>query len=221
MSGYGQFCSIAKALEVVGERWTPLILRELLCGATRFGEIQRGLPRLSPALLSKRLGQLEAAGVIRRAGGGYQLTPAGEELRPVIEALGIWGQRWVRGRLTPADCDPDLLMWDLRRRIDLPRVPAGRICVAFTFPDAPPGKRAYWLILTPETAELCITDPGLPPDLWLNAPIRLMVEIWNGNTPLAPCIADGRVELHGAPALCAAFPGWLLLNSFAAVAPAR
>ncbi len=221
MTGYGQFCSIAKALEVVGERWTLLILRELICGAARFSEIQRGLPRLSPSLLAKRLAALEAGGVIRHEAGGYRLTEAGAELRPVVEALGIWGQRWVRGQLTPEDFDPDLLMWDMRRRIALDRLPAGRLCVAFGFPDAPPGKRAYWLLLSPEAADLCISDPGVEPDLWVTTSLQLMVRIWNGDLPLAPRIADGSVELSGPRTLCAAFPGWLQLGAFAGVAAAR
>lgn len=221
MPGYGQFCSIAKALEVIGERWTPPILRELICGATRFSEIQRGLPRLSPALLSRRLTQLEAAGVIDRKERAYHLTEAGRELQPVVEALGVWGQRWVRGQLDPEDFDPDVLMWDMRRRIAPDRVPEGLTCLAFTFPDAPPGKRAYWLILTPDAADLCISDPGFEPDLWITISVRLLVRIWNGDVPLTPRIADGSVELHGPRALRAAFPSWLQLGIFAGVAPAR
>ena len=133
MKSYGQFCSIAKALEVVGERWTPLILRELICGSSRFSEIHRGVPRISPALLAKRLSDLEKSGVISRvaASGGYELTPAGWEIKPVIESLGVWGQRWVRGQLSPEEFDPDILMWDMRRRIDL---------------NVFPHEKTYWVV---------------------------------------------------------------------------
>ena len=145
---YGQFCSIAKALEVVGERWTPLVLRELICGSSRYNEIQRGMPRISPALLSKRLNALERAGVIKRDRntGGYALTEAGWELKPVIEQLGVWGQRWVRGRLADEQFDPDLVMWDMRRRVNLEVFPHTRTCLEFGFIDQPEGKRRYWLV---------------------------------------------------------------------------
>lgn len=223
MKPYGQFCSIAKALEVMGERWTPLILRELICGSSRYSEIHRGIPRISPALLSKRLDDLERAGVIERepATRGYTLTKAGWELKPVIEQLGIWGQRWVRGQLTEEDFDPDPLMWDMRRRVDLEFFPQTRTCLKFEFTGQPEGKRHYWIVGDREGLELCITDPGYPVDLYITTDAHTMTLVWNGDLPLRQVIGDGRIELHGATDLCRAFPDWLQLNMFAAVQAAE
>lgn len=218
---YGQFCSIAKALEVMGERWTPLILREMVCGSSRFGEIQRGVPRISPALLAKRLGDLERSGVIARNGaGGYRLTESGWELKPVIELLGVWGQRWVRGRLTEAGCDPGLVMWDMRRRIDLAALPKARVCLGFEFPEQSEPRRRYWLVAGRGGVELCVTDPGFPVDLHVTTDALTLTRIWNGDAPLRRAIADGAIELHGSAALRRAFPSWLKLGLFAGVAAA-
>ncbi len=219
MKPYGQFCSIAKALEVVGERWSPLILRELICGSSRFSEIQRGIPRMSPALLSKRLAYLEGCGVIVRdeVTGGYMLTEAGWELKPVIEQLGVWGQRWVRGQLTDMDFDPDLLMWDMRRRIDLERFPQTRTCLKFEFKGEPDHRRDYWIVGDAGGIELCITDPGHPVDLYITSDTKTMTLVWNGDLGLQAMIEEGRIDLHGPSALVRAFPGWLQLGMFAGV----
>jgi DNA-binding HxlR family transcriptional regulator len=123
--GYGQFCPVAKASEIFGERWTPLIMRELLCGSYRFNDLRRGVPLMSPSLLSQRLKTLERAGIVERRPDPenksyeYHLTQAGQELRPVIELLGVWGQRWARKRVEPGDLDPSLLMWDIHRRLHI------------------------------------------------------------------------------------------------------
>ena len=223
MKPYGQFCSIAKALEVMGERWTPLILRELICGSSRYNEVHRGIPRISPALLSKRLNDLERAGVILRDTntGGYALTKAGWELKPVIEQLGVWGQRWVRGQLTEEDFDPDPVMWDLRRRIDLDRFPETRTCLKFEFTGEPEGKRDYWILGNNTGLELCITDPGRPVDLYITTDARTMTLVWNGDLPLRAMIEGGRIDLHGPTELVRAFPQWLQLSIFAAVPAAE
>lgn len=222
MRSYGQFCAIAKALEVVGERWTPLVLRELICGSSRYNEIQRGVPRISPALLSKRLNDLERAGVIERDQdtGAYVLTRAGWELKPVIEQLGIWGERWVRGQLSDEDLDPALVMWDMRRRIDLKVFPRKRTCLEFDFVDRPDGKRHYWLVGDRSGLELCINEPGYPVDLYITTDTRTMTSVWNGDLPLRQTIDAGKIALHGPTELCRAFPGWLLLNLFASIPPA-
>lgn len=223
MKSYGQFCSIAKALEIVGERWTPLVLRELMCGSVRYAEIQRGIPRISPTLLSKRLHELEQAGVIRRnrSNAGYELTEAGLELKPLIEQLGVWGQRWVRGRLTDADFDPDLVMWDMRRRIDMEKFPRTRTCLKFELACEPGRKRHYWLVGDRNGLELCISDPGYAVDLYVAADARTMTLVWNGDLPLRRMIDEGKIELHGPTELCRAFPGWLMLSMFAGVPAAR
>jgi DNA-binding HxlR family transcriptional regulator len=138
MRGYGQFCPVAQAAEVITERWTPLVIRELLSGSHRFNDIQRGVPLMSPALLTKRLKNLELCAIIERrslAGGGheYHLTQAGEELRPWVELMGVWGQRWVRRPVTPEEADPALLMWDMRRSINVEQLPDKRVVVRFDF----------------------------------------------------------------------------------------
>lgn len=222
MKAYGQFCSIAKALEIIGARWTLLILRELICGSSRFNEIHRGIPRISPSLLSKRLTDLEEAGVVKKtgAGGGYSLTPAGWELKPMVETLGIWGNRWVRGQLKDDDFDPDVLMWDMRRRIDLEKMPSTRTCICFDFKDAPDNKSRYWLVGSNQGVELCVTDPGFDVDLYVTTKVRTLTLVWNGDASLSERIEDGTVELHGGREIRGAFSTWLQLGMFAGVGAA-
>lgn len=222
MKPYGQFCSIAKALEVVGERWTPLILRELICGSSRFNEIHRGMPRISPSLLTKRLADLEQAGVVQKAAhtGGYELTQAGWELKPMVEMLGVWGQRWVRGRLSDEDLDPDLLMWDIRRRMCVEAMPEARTCLCFEFTDAPENASLYWLVKSDIGVDLCISDPRFDVDMYVTTDVRTMTEVWNGDTPIAAAIDSGKIDLHGPSSLRKAFPSWLRLSLFAGVEPA-
>jgi len=219
MKAYGQFCSIAKALEVVGERWTLLILRELMSGSSRFNEIHRGVPRISPSLLSKRLAELERAGVIEKVAvtGGYSLAPAGWELKTIVEALGIWGNRWVRGQLNEDDFDPDVLMWDIRRRINLGNMPPTQTCICIEFRDVPTDKSRYWLVGSRQEVDLCITDPGFDVDLYVTTDVRTLTLVWNGDYSLSARLADGSVELHGGREVQRAFPSWLQLGMFAGV----
>jgi DNA-binding HxlR family transcriptional regulator len=223
MKAYGQFCSIAKALEIVGERWTLLVLRELICGSSRFTEIHRGIPRISPSLLSKRLTELETAGLVKKTGasGGYSLTSAGWELKPMVEALGIWGNRWVRGQLNEDDLDPDVLMWDVRRRINLENMPSTQICIHFEFTDTPAKQSGYWLVGSTQGVELCLTDPGFDVDLYVTTDVRTLTLVWNGDTALSARIEDGTVELHGGSDIRNAFPTWLQLGLFAGVEAAE
>lgn len=222
MKPYGQFCSIAKALEVIGERWTALILRELICGSSRFSEIHRGIPKISPSLLTKRLTDLETAGVIRRVGAtsGYELTEAGWELKPMVETLGVWGQRWVRGQLSDDDLDPDLLMWDMRRRVNIEVMPENRTCLCFEFTDAPKNSSLYWLVKSDEGVDLCVSDPNFDVDLYVTTDVRTMTEVWNGDAPMSEAIDRGQIDLHGPNTLRKAFPSWLQLNLFAGINPA-
>ena len=139
-AGYHQFCPVAKAMELLDQRWTLLVVRELVTGSVHFNELRRGLPRMSPSLLSKRLQQLVRAAIVERQAEAddvrYALTPAGRELRPVVEALGTWGVRWI-GELGDEDLDPRLLLWDMHRNINHADIPSGRTVVQFRFPDAP------------------------------------------------------------------------------------
>jgi DNA-binding HxlR family transcriptional regulator len=221
MRSYGQFCPFALAAEVVGERWTPLILRELFCGRTRFNDIHRGIPRISPSLLTKRLKTLEKAGLVehRRNGRGseYRLTEAGRQLGPLIEQLAAWGKTWMPATLSRIAADADLIMWDLHRRLDLDRMPAERVVIRFDFADQPKSKRYRWIIANRDGAELCITDPGFEVDLFVTTDSRIITWVWYGDIPLQKAIADGRVRLDGPARLRAAFPSWLKLNELAPI----
>jgi DNA-binding HxlR family transcriptional regulator len=212
MAGYGQFCPVSKTSEVLCERWMPLIVRELLCGSRRFGEIQRGVPVISPTLLTKRLRQLEGAGVIERVAGGhgheYVPTEAGWELYPIIEAMGTWGQRWARSRYTPDELDPSLLMWDMRRMLRPGGLAPSRTVIEFRFSRAPVGRSAYWLVVD-DAIDLCLVDPGHPVDLCVRADLRALTEVWMGDRTMRDAIAAGAIELKGSPRLAGRFPDWL------------
>jgi len=223
MNGYGQFCPVAKAAEILTERWTLLVLRELLFGSRRFNDLRKGVPLMSPTLLSKRLRFLQAMGVIekRRAPSGkgweYRPTNAGKELGPVVEMLGVWGQRWVRSRLTPDDLDPGLLMWDIRRRVDPQQFPSRRIAVQFEFSDVPQAKRRWWLVSEKGGVDFCVTDPGLEVGLYILTDLRTMTAVWMGDISLKHAVESGRVDLEGALELKRTLRSWLQLSTLAGV----
>jgi DNA-binding HxlR family transcriptional regulator len=219
--GYGQFCPVAKAAEIVAERWTPLVLRELICGSRRFNELRRGLPLISSALLSRRLKELEYAQIIERRNGAgkrteYCLTKAGEELRPIIEALGFWGARWARSFLTAKDYDPSLLMWDIRRNIDVSILPKERrTVVEINLTGANPGSRRWWLVIDRGEADLCLKDPGYDVDLHLSTEVKTMVEVWMGRQSVQAATRSGKLSFEGPPALSSSFQKSLKLSPFA------
>ncbi len=226
MRGYGQFCPVAKAAEIVAERWTPLVLRELLCGSRRFADLHRGVPLMSRALLAQRLRQLEDAGIIqstpktRGRGREYALTPAGLELRQVIEDLGGWGQRWARSQLGREDLDPGLLMWDIHRRVDVDRLPERRVVVRFDFRGMPRASRCpttWWLILQRSEVDLCLKDPGFEVDLVVHADVAALTRVWMGDVRLVDVMRQGLIRLDGQPIFARAFPTWLTLSAFADV----
>lgn len=210
MSGYGQFCPVAKTAELVCERWTPLVLRELMCGSRRFSEIQRGVPLMSPTLLTARLKHLVAAGVVEPTtkGAGYDLTPAGWELYPLIEAMGTWGQRWARSSYTADELDPSLLMWDMRRMLRPEGLAGQRTVVEFWFRVAPAHRSTYWMVVD-DAVDLCLIDPGLDVDLRVNADLRALTEVWMGDQTMSAALRAGTIELLGPPDLAHRFPGWL------------
>jgi DNA-binding HxlR family transcriptional regulator len=216
---YGQFCPVAMAAEIVCSRWTALILRELLCGSARFNDIKRGVPRMSPTLLSKRLKELEQAGIIETAeeqgGRVYRLTPAGEELRPVILQLGSWGQRWIESKLSLKNLDPSLLMWDIRRNLDPQPLPDRRCTIAFEYPELDAGRRHWWLVVERAGVDLCYTDPGYDIDLHIRCPLRSMTAIWMGLATIPREIEAGRLELLGDKAMAQTMQQWLKLSPFA------
>jgi DNA-binding HxlR family transcriptional regulator len=225
MPGYGQFCPVAQALEVVGERWTLLIVRELLCGDYGFNELILGVPHISRSVLAQRLESLARAGLVARKaregrGARYFLTPAGRELEPVVAGLGTWGKRWVRGKIDDADLDPTLLMWDMHRRLDLERLPREPTMVLFWFTDLPEKRSRYWLRLNVPEVEVCLTNPGFDVSLTIETKLRTMVEVWRGERSPSEAVRMGAIVLDGPAPLRRSFPSWLLLSSFAGVKPA-
>lgn len=219
-SSYYQFCPVAKAMELLDERWTLLIVRELVTGTEHFNELRRGVPRMSPTLLSKRLQQLVRAGIAERRSEGHQvryvLTPAGHELRPVVEALSVWGIRWI-GELGDADLHPKLLMWDMHRRVDHDVVPAGRTVVRFVFSDVAANARHWWLVISAAEADVCDVDPGFDVTVTVSASLRHMVEIWRGDLGWTAALRSGAVAVQGPETLRRAVPDWFTLPPFASV----
>lgn len=216
---YGQFCPLAKAAEIIGERWTLLVLRELLYGCRRYGEIRRGIPLISPALLSQRLNTLVNAGVVERrhaATGShweYHLTQAGRELGPLLELAGNWGHRWVRSRLEADELDAGVLMWDMRRRIRPECLPKTRMVIYFHYPDAPKGMREWWIIVDEGNVDLCLLDPGYEPDLRIVADLRTMTAVWLGEETLPAAIKRDAVKLYGPTRFSRNMRAWLGLVS--------
>ena len=207
-------------MELLDERWTLLVVRELLSGSEHFNELRRGLTRMSPSLLSRRLQQLVRAGVVERHVEGnevrYVLTPAGQELRPVVEALGIWGIRWI-GELGDEELDPKLLMWDMHRNIDRSAVPAGRTVVGFTFRDVPSDLRHWWLVINEDETDVCDEDPGYDVAVTLTSSLRGMTEVWRGDRSWSSALRTGALEVSGPADLRRAVPGWFTLSGFASV----
>ena len=218
---YGQFCPVAMAAEIVCSRWTALVLRELLCGTTRFNDLRRGVPLMSPSLLSKRLKELEEAGVIVTVPTDqvgifeYKLTQAGEDLRPVVMSLGLWGQRWVESSLSLKNLDPSLLMWDMRRNLDPTPLPPRRCTISFVFPELASAKRSWWLVVDNGKVDLCSTNPGFEIDLYVRSSLRSLTAVWMGLSTVAKEIAADQIELIGEKTIAQSMQQWLGLNPFA------
>jgi DNA-binding HxlR family transcriptional regulator len=224
---YCQFCPVSKAAEVLGERWTILVIRELLLGTTRFSDFQRALAQISPTLLTKRLNQLQDCGLVIRKHlpeqkrTEYHLTAAGRELQPVIIGLGKWGMKWARGQMNDDELDVQMLMVDYTRRLDLTQLPGGRNVIQFVFSGLP--KFEYWWVVIEETGEreLCVTNPGKAVDVQLRSDLRTMVEIWAGDTEIRAAIKDRRLQLSGNPLLIRTVPLWLRTGLLAKIRPHR
>ena len=225
MTSYGQFCPVAKATEIVGEKWTMLILRELLLGTCRFNDFQRSLSRMSPTILAKRLKHLEERGVIVRKqlsgqkGYEYRLTPAGKELEPLIETLAVWGMRWARGQMTDDELDVELLMWDIHRRILTQHLPDGQTVLCMSFNDLDKHK-TWWLVIDGDDVDLCTEDTGKDVDLYVTTKLRTMVELWEGDADLKKAIRDDRVTAIGDKSLIRTMPDWFGLCFVSHVRPA-
>lgn len=227
MANYGQFCPIAKTSEFFAERWVPLILRELLRGSTHFNDIRRGVPLMSPSLLTRRLRELEEAGVIsiEPAPGGrgfeYRLTPAGLEFQPIIAQLGTWGMRWAGRRIRREDLDPRLLVWELRSCVDLDAAPPKRTVIEFHFPDAQQALRYWWLVVEHGDVDVCLEHPGGDADVSVETDVRTMVMVLMGDLSLRDAQRGGLLQLSGRRELVRAFPSLLRPSLFAGVQRVR
>ena len=218
---YGQYCPISRAVDVLGERWALLIVRDLLCGHTRFNDLARGNPRLSRSLLAKRLRQLERAGVIEHIDGRYLLTPAGEDLRPVVFGLGEWGARWQFGDPHDDELDPELLLWWAHDRLDFSVLPDRRIVMEFAFTGE---RRRFWIVKDAAGPSVCTHDPGFDIDLLVRADLATLYQVWLGRLDLRAAIRNESVEILGAPELTRRVPQLLLLSpvaGFVSAASAR
>lgn len=220
---YKQFCPVAMAAETLCTRWTVVLLRELVAGSTRFNDLRRGVPRMSPALLSQRLKELEAAGIVARRRSKsdrgvfeYHLTDAGQELKPLVEAFGFWGQRWIETEPSLENLDVTLLMWDMRRWLDPTLMPERRCVIQFQYPELPQKYRFYWLLVEPDTGtDLCSIDPGFDVDLYVSTDLRTMTAIWMGVDSVRKAVSERRMMLTGDRKLAANMQTWLGLSPFA------
>ncbi len=222
MSSYGQFCPVAKACEILEPRWTVLILMVILGGTSRFNEIRRGVPGVSPTLLAKRLRDLEAQNLVERvadrANGAidYVPTKAAVQLDPIIDALGRWAHRNIDGDVTLQHLDARLLMWNIRRKLNAAALPQRRTVIRFDYVDAKQSERIYWLIVTPRApVELCFTDPRFDVDLYVEASLRALTSYWIGYSSLSSEIANDRIRLIGDQLLIRTIDKWLVRSSFA------
>lgn len=220
---YKQFCPVAMAAEILCTRWTMVVVRELIAGSTRFNDLRRGMPRISPALLSQRLKELEAAEIVRRAPSltepgvfEYHLTPKGRALEPLIDTFGIWGQRWIETEVSLQHLDVSLLMWDMRRNLDPVPMPARRSVIQFRYPELPPTQRSWWLLVEPQSGvDLCSIDPGFDVDLFVVTDVRTMTAIWMAVETVRSALTAQRMIVTGDRALAANMQAWLGLSRFA------
>ena len=219
MAGYGQFCAVARAHEILGGRWTLLVVREILCGSRRFNDIRRGIPRISRTVLSERLQELVHAGALERRDGAqgpeYALTPAGSELAAIVGALATWGQRWLPRNAAQEDLDLEPLLVDMQRRARADALPAQPIVTRFEIK----GARPRFMLLRRGEAALCAHNPGFPEPLAVRAPLAALVAWWRGDVDFAAAQRMG-VALDGPRPLARAFPGWFDRYMFAAIGPA-
>jgi DNA-binding HxlR family transcriptional regulator len=211
MSTYGQFCPLAKAMEVLDERWTMLIVRELLLGSCHFNDLRRGVPKMSPALLSKRLKTLSRAGVVTRHENDgrttYSLTQCGQELAGVVQALNTWGVRWV-GELGDDDLDPHLLMWDMRRTVPIDAWPRTRTVVAFQLTGVAPKASHWWMVVSEGHADVCDFDPGFDVTATVGTSLRTLTEVWRGDTSWSRKLLDGDITVSGPQDVRRLIPAW-------------
>jgi DNA-binding HxlR family transcriptional regulator len=225
MKGYGQFCPIAKASEVIGERWTNLVIRELGAGSDTFNDLRKGLPLMSPSLLSSRLKSLEHSGiVVRKEHHGnvkYLLTRAGEELTQIIWNLGTWGHRWVRSDLNQDDLDPSVLVWDIHRTMNTEFFKNQRAVIKFEFTDYTSKLRYWWLVVNHGDVDVCMKDQGFEVDLTISSDLKTLTAVWIGDTTIMKAMREKSVVVKGSPHLKKNIAVWLGTNYYADVKPAK
>ncbi|MBC8239879.1 MAG: winged helix-turn-helix transcriptional regulator [Alphaproteobacteria bacterium] len=219
---YGQFCPVAIGAEVFANKWTPLLLRELMAGSRRFGQLRKGVPLMSRSLLAQRLRELTYAGLVKAKplkngnGSEYFLTDAGEALRPLVIGLGEWAQDWLGPKIRDYDLDPGLLMWDIQRNVDVALLPPSpRTIVEFQLAGVLAAQRLWWLHVEKDTVDLCFAHTGFENDLVVRAHLRDLTEIWMGQLPIPQALAAGKLTLEGDRKLCQNFPKWFTLSDFA------
>jgi DNA-binding HxlR family transcriptional regulator len=204
---------VAKATELIGQKWTLLVLRELLLGTTRFNDFQRALSRMSPTLLAKRLRHLEACGIIIRKklsgqkGYEYRLTGAGKELEPLIEILAVWGMRWARSQLVDDELDVEFLMRELQRRLQTEYLPDGETVICLIFNELEKNKN-WWLLIEDDVVDICTDDPGKEADLFITADVRTLVQIWEGDLDIRTALEDDSLKVNGLRHLIRTMPDW-------------
>ncbi len=213
MKNYGQFCPLAQATQLLCERWTLIVVREFIAGSTRFSELQKGVPTMSPTLLSTRIKQLVTAGIITKEGEKghvhYQLTQSGKELKPIVELLGAWGHRWAQTDLSEGDLDAGLLMWDMRRSVDAGIFPRRKVVVQFEYPDAPRGANLWWLIVENGEVDLCLNDPCYEVDLVLKSSLADMTAVWTCQMSFNEAVKQQKVKILGDNLLAKKLQDWL------------
>ncbi len=216
MTKYGQYCPVARAVEILGDRWTVLIVRDLIYGARHFNALERGLPGIPRAVLTNRLKRLKQAGIIERVEESgsqkvsYSLTPAGWALTPIMDALSDWGAKWVFGEPEESELDPVLLLWWMHSRVYRERLPKQRVVVEFDFREARPAR--FWLVLTPEDVSVCMTHPGFDVNILVTAELKSFYQVWLGRIEFMDALRSEKIQLDAMPAFIRDFPGWFMLS---------
>ncbi len=213
-AGYGQYCPISRALDVLGERWSLLIVRDMLVGATRFNDLARGLPRLSRSLLTKRLRQFERAGLVERLGSQYLLTEAGRGLEPIVFGIGKWGAQWTFGDPDPDELDAEVLVWWMHTRLDTSEFPGKRQVLNIRFTDDP---RRFWVVIESGSPSVCLADPGFEVDVTITSDLGSLYQVWLGRLPVRDAVRTGRLNFAGPSALTRRMPAVLQLSPVAAM----
>lgn len=216
---YGQFCPIAKATEIIGEKWTLLIIRELLMGGSRFNELQRGLSLISPTILSRRLDSLAEHGLVVKKkipgqrGHEYFPTESCQALLPVIRSLGDWGMVWARSNLTEKDYDVELLMLYLKRSIEPGKLPGRETVIRFNFTDIEQYPE-WWLVSRGDEIDLCVKDPGKDVDVYFTTSVKTMADIWMGDNSYRRAIREGTLKVVGDKTLTRNITDWMKNSVF-------